>query len=83
MIESQHDPLLTIYVEVLALDVVAQGDEAESFFALGGSSMLSLLLLERVADELGVDVPVEDFYEAPTLAGLRAAVAAHSRPTPG
>ena len=63
--------LRAVYDDVLA---VANTDEDESFFALGGSSLLVLLLLERVEEELGVQVAMEEFYEAPTLAGLREAV---------
>ncbi len=49
-------------------------DEHEGFFALGGSSLLVVELLELVSEELRVQILPEDFYRAPTLAGLRALV---------
>lgn len=71
---SRRDATLrAVYADVLA-DVDVPVDDQASFFALGGSSLLVLVLLERVAEELGVVVEMEEFYEEPTLAGLRATV---------
>lgn len=63
--------LRSVYEDVLGVSPV---EDSDSFFGLGGSSLLVVLLLERVDEELGVIVPIEDFYATPTLAGLRAAV---------
>lgn len=71
-----------LYAEVLG---VPEPDAGESFFALGGTSLLVLQLLERVEEELGVEVGLDAFYDAPTLGDLRAAVlplAAAARPGP-
>ncbi|QFZ21171.1 condensation domain-containing protein [Saccharothrix syringae] len=46
------------------------------FFALGGHSMLAARVIGRVRDQLGVLVPVRDFFRKPTAAGLAEAVAA-------
>ncbi|MET1071739.1 MAG: condensation domain-containing protein, partial [Umezawaea sp.] len=46
------------------------------FFALGGHSMLAARVIGRVRDQLGVLVPVRDFFRRPTAAGLAEAVAA-------
>jgi Phosphopantetheine attachment site len=45
------------------------------FFALGGHSMLAARVIGRVRDQLGVLVPVRDFFRRPTAAGLAEAVA--------
>lgn len=60
-----------VYADVLG---VPSPDDDESFFALGGTSLLVVQLLERVEDSLGVQVSLDAFYDAPTLADLRAAV---------
>ncbi|MFD4636534.1 condensation domain-containing protein [Lentzea sp. NPDC058436] len=46
------------------------------FFALGGHSLLAAKVIGRVQDELGVLVPVRDFFARPTAAGLAEAVTA-------
>jgi acetoacetyl-CoA synthetase len=56
---------------------------ADDFFDLGGSSRQVMSLLRRVALDLGVDVPVQDFLVEPTLEGLAdAVVRARSSGTP-
>lgn len=65
------DRLRNVYEDVLGREHVG---EHESFFALGGSSLLVVLLLERLREELGVRVGLQTFFDAPTLAGLREAV---------
>ncbi|KAA9381336.1 AMP-binding protein [Microbispora cellulosiformans] len=46
------------------------------FFALGGHSVLAAKVIGRVRDQLGVLVPVRDFFRRATVAGLAEAVAA-------
>ncbi|WP_158853300.1 condensation domain-containing protein [Saccharothrix deserti] len=46
------------------------------FFALGGHSLLAAKVIGRVRDDIGVLVPVRDFFAKPTAAGLAEAVAA-------
>ncbi|GLZ31523.1 hypothetical protein Lesp02_37110 [Lentzea sp. NBRC 105346] len=46
------------------------------FFALGGHSMLAAKVIGRVRDQLGVLVPIRDFFQRSTAAGLAEAVAA-------
>ncbi|HYO35920.1 MAG TPA: acetoacetate--CoA ligase [Geodermatophilus sp.] len=56
---------------------------ADDFFDSGGTSRQVMSMLRRVALDLGVDVPVQDFLVEPTLAGLAAAVVrARSAGTP-
>ncbi len=67
------EELRRVYEDVLGTEDVA---EDESFFALGGSSLLVVILLERVREELGASVGLQAFFDAPTLGGLREAVKA-------
>jgi natural product biosynthesis luciferase-like monooxygenase protein/amino acid adenylation domain-containing protein len=41
-----------------------------SFFDLGGHSLNATRLLNRVRDNLGVDYPIFEFFQAPTLQGM-------------
>ena len=42
----------------------------ESFFALGGHSLVATRLMSRIARVLGVELPLKALFAAPTLAGL-------------
>ncbi|PWC90784.1 hypothetical protein TSH100_01765 [Azospirillum sp. TSH100] len=48
----------------------------ESFFDLGGHSLKALTVLTRIGREFGRAVSLRGFFEAPTVAGLAAALAA-------
>jgi len=65
-----------IWQQALGLDSV--GVESP-LFALGGHSLTAMQILARVHDDLGADVSLRRFLEAPTVAGLAKAVAAASR----
>jgi len=54
---------------------LSTADPDDDFFDVGGTSRLAMSLMRRVALELGVDVPVQDFLQAPTPRGLADAVA--------
>jgi amino acid adenylation domain-containing protein len=78
------DLLAGIWAEVLRVPQVGPHD---NFFALGGHSMLAIQLVSRVKAALGADVPLHQFFEAPTpadmaaLAGARTRTAARSTPS--
>ena len=42
----------------------------DSFFALGGHSMLATRLIGRMRSAVGADISIRDVFEAPTVAGL-------------
>ncbi|HYG62210.1 MAG TPA: amino acid adenylation domain-containing protein, partial [Thermoanaerobaculia bacterium] len=59
--------LVEIWKELLEVDRVGVQD---SFFDLGGHSLLTTRLISRVRDAFQVEVPLQTFFEEPTVAGL-------------
>jgi acyl carrier protein len=63
--------LARVWRNVVGLDQVGVND---SFFELGGHSLLAVQVVARVREALGVDVPLQAFFESPTVAGLATAM---------
>jgi acetoacetyl-CoA synthetase len=75
--DADGDPLLravtALWADVLGTGAVGPDDD---FADLGGTSRQVLSLLRRVRLDLGADVPLQVFADAPTPRGLARAVAA-------
>ena len=65
--------VLSVWEEVLERDGVGVDDD---FFALGGHSLAAASVVARLNDSLGIDLPPDAVFEAPTVAELTAVVAA-------
>jgi len=63
--------LCAIWAEVLGVDEVGIHD---SFLDVGGHSLAASQVLARVSDTFHVDLPLRTLFEAPTVAGLAAAL---------
>jgi amino acid adenylation domain-containing protein len=63
--------IAAIWCDILGL---AQVPIDQSFFTLGGTSVLAIQLLARLEQELGIDMPLQAFFEEPTVAGMTARI---------
>jgi thioesterase domain-containing protein/acyl carrier protein len=63
--------LARIWADVLEQDAVGAD---ETFFALGGDSLLAARVMAQIEAELGLDLPTAALFRAPTVAGLAAVV---------
>src|SRR5581483_7905618 len=66
------DRLARMWQEILGLDAPPGPDD--HFFDLGGTSLAVMELVVAIEDELGVDLPMLDVLEMPSLVGLAARV---------
>ncbi len=82
---ATEERLADIWRLVLSADGARDGNvgRENSFFALGGNSLLAARLMFRIREAFDVDLRMAAFYEAPTLAACAAAIdAAHDAPAP-
>ncbi|MDW5324853.1 non-ribosomal peptide synthetase [Plantactinospora sp. KLBMP9567] len=62
------------------LDVESVGPD-DSFFALGGTSLVAIRMLTRLEQSFGVRIPLPQLFDSPTVAALAEAISAASRST--
>jgi acyl carrier protein len=63
--------MANIWKDILRLDRISIYD---NFFDLGGHSLLATQVVSRIHKFFGVELPLRDFFEAPTIAGTSAVV---------
>jgi amino acid adenylation domain-containing protein len=74
-----EEALSQFWIEVLGVERVGVFD---SFFELGGHSLLATQIASRVQQVLRVEMPIQQLFEVPTIAGLAQIIRANE-PTPG
>lgn len=59
--------LVTLWSSLLGVKHIGRNDH---FFELGGHSLLAMQLSARIRDTFGIDLPLQQLFEAPTIAAL-------------
>jgi acyl carrier protein len=65
--DSTEELLAQIYADELGLDLIGVED---NYFKLGGTSLIIVRIASRIRDALGVELPMQAFFQSPTIAGL-------------
>ncbi|MBW4619344.1 MAG: amino acid adenylation domain-containing protein [Cyanosarcina radialis HA8281-LM2] len=68
---SIEQKLAQIWTQVLGIEQIGVND---NFFDLGGHSLLTAQLLSHIRDTFEVELPLIALFQAPTVAGLAAAI---------
>jgi amino acid adenylation domain-containing protein len=74
-----EEVMASLWAEVLRVERVGVRDH---FFDRGGHSLLATQLVSRIREAFGVDLPLHDFFEHPTLEALTAHVEAYRGSAP-
>jgi len=72
-LDATEREIAELWRETLGVERVGAGDD---FFELGGHSLMATRLVSRLRDRFGIEVPIDAFFAAPTIAGLARCVAA-------
>ncbi len=70
-LSPQEAVVAAAWEEVLGVSVRRKGDD---FFTLGGHSLAVLRVLARLRNETGAELRARQFFEAPTIAAIAAAI---------
>lgn len=76
---GSEEPIAELMAEVLQLDSIGPG---ESFFELGGSSLLAIRLVGRLREQLDLTADIGAVFEAPTPSALTELLAGRGEPAP-
>lgn len=63
--------MASIWAETLGVDQIGIHD---NFFSLGGNSLLIMQMVWKIRELLGVEMPINKFFESPTIAALSRAI---------
>ncbi|HEY5910146.1 MAG TPA: MupA/Atu3671 family FMN-dependent luciferase-like monooxygenase [Verrucomicrobiae bacterium] len=70
-----EESVAVLWSELLGIKRVGRRD---NFFECGGDSLLAMQLVVRIHERFGVDLPLRNLFERPTVTGLAAAIDALS-----